>query len=193
MQDVRALAAATRESVSARQMGERMGLKPDKKGFAICPFHAEKTGSMRLYDGNRGYHCFGCGANGSVIDLVMKYYNLSLMQAICRIDADFGLCLTLQGDASPGEMEKARKARESAIQEKERREKAHREALEALWAAMDEVTRLESIIEEKRPQGPHEPWNDEYIQALRKITEAREDAEHLAIIERGMANGKYAT
>lgn len=33
-----------------------------------CLFHAEKTGSMQVFDDH--YHCFGCGAHGDVFDLV---------------------------------------------------------------------------------------------------------------------------
>lgn len=53
-------------------------------GFAKCPFHDEKTGSMKVYKDNR-YHCFGCGADGDVIDLVMKLAGLGFIPAVRHI------------------------------------------------------------------------------------------------------------
>ena len=45
----------------------RYGVEMNRKGYACCPFHNEKTGSFKVYsDGT--YHCFGCGAHGDVID-----------------------------------------------------------------------------------------------------------------------------
>lgn len=42
------------------------------KKVACCPFHTEKTPSFVLYEESKGYNCFGCGANGDVIDLAMQ-------------------------------------------------------------------------------------------------------------------------
>lgn len=47
------------------------GIKPNRKGFIVCPFHSDKNGSLKLYKDNT-FHCFGCHAHGSVIDFVMK-------------------------------------------------------------------------------------------------------------------------
>lgn len=49
---------------------------------------------MKLYDGQGGFHCFGCGASGSVIDFVMRLFDLNFRQAVLRINADFHLGLT---------------------------------------------------------------------------------------------------
>ena len=37
------------------------------------------------------FHCFGCGADGDVIDFVAKLFQLSLRQAVEKLAADFGL------------------------------------------------------------------------------------------------------
>ena len=37
------------------------------------------------------FHCFGCGADGDVIDLTAKLFQLSLRQAAEKLAADFGL------------------------------------------------------------------------------------------------------
>ena len=53
------------------------GLEVSSDGFCRCPFHGEKTASMKVYDGERGWHCYGCHEGGSVIDFVMKLFGLS--------------------------------------------------------------------------------------------------------------------
>ena len=40
------------------------------------------------------FHCFGCGADGDVIDFTAKLFQLSLRQAAEKLVADFGLSAT---------------------------------------------------------------------------------------------------
>lgn len=113
-------AAEIRRLVTARQAAEYYGFRPNRAGFICCPFHSEKTASLKLFpDG--GWKCFGCGAGGSVIDFVMQLFDLSFPQAIVRIDSDFRLGLT-------GRRPDRQAA--SRILEQRRREKEEREALE---------------------------------------------------------------
>ena len=49
--------------------------------FAKCPFHSEKTPSFCVYTNNT-YHCFGCQANGDVIDLVKHLHNYDFQTAV---------------------------------------------------------------------------------------------------------------
>lgn len=41
-----------------------------KQGMILCPFHEDKSPSMKLYDKTASYHCFGCGANGDLINFI---------------------------------------------------------------------------------------------------------------------------
>lgn len=58
-----------KQSVSMREVVERYGIHIDRKGFCCCPFHKEKTASMKIYKSS--YNCFGCGANGDVFSFLM--------------------------------------------------------------------------------------------------------------------------
>jgi len=58
-------------------------IEVNHNGFALCPFHEEKTPS--LYTKNNFYYCFGCGASGDVIDLAMKLYHLTFPEAVKKL------------------------------------------------------------------------------------------------------------
>lgn len=58
-----------KQSVSMAEVVEGYGIKINRNGFCCCPFHKEKTASMKIYKSS--YNCFGCGANGDVFSFVM--------------------------------------------------------------------------------------------------------------------------
>lgn len=56
-----------------------------KKGrdyTANCPFHSEKTPSFTVSNTKQFYHCFGCGAHGSVIGFLMDYAHMTFVEAV---------------------------------------------------------------------------------------------------------------
>ena len=68
---------------------ERYGLPIQQGSMVCCPFHADRTPSMKL---NEDYfYCFGCGATGDVIDLVARLFNLSSYDAAKKLAYDFGI------------------------------------------------------------------------------------------------------
>ena len=82
-----------KEKVSITEVARYYGYEPNRAGYACCPFHSEKTPSLKLYDD--GFYCFGCGAGGSVIDFVGKLFSLDPLGAVRRLDQDFQLGLPL--------------------------------------------------------------------------------------------------
>lgn len=48
----------------------------------LCPFHSEKSPSFFVAPHKGYYHCFGCGAHGTVIDYVMQRRNLGFVEAV---------------------------------------------------------------------------------------------------------------
>ena len=58
-------------------------LKKSGSGYmACCPFHREKTPSFHVSPEKQLYHCFGCGAGGSVIQFVKAAENLDFPDAL---------------------------------------------------------------------------------------------------------------
>ena len=57
----------------------------------VCPFHEEAEGSFTVYADTERFYCFGCGVGGDVLDFVQRVENLSLPDAIKRLDGGPGL------------------------------------------------------------------------------------------------------
>lgn len=53
-----------------------------------CPFHADRNPSMKV---DARFHCFGCDADGDVIDFAAKFFQLPLRHAVEKLASDFGL------------------------------------------------------------------------------------------------------
>ena len=80
-----------KENVTARQAAEAYGFRPNRSSMICCPFHADRNPSMKV---DFRFHCFGCGADGDVIDFTAKLFQLSLRQAAEKLATDFGLSAT---------------------------------------------------------------------------------------------------
>ena len=105
-----------------RQVVEFYGFEVNRGGFISCLFHSgDNSPSLKIYPGNRGFHCFGCGAHGDVIKFVMMLFNLSFAQAVIRLSSDFGLGLTPTRE-TPKEARERIRAREEAAKAKQREE-----------------------------------------------------------------------
>lgn len=61
---------AVRSKVNLRMAAEKYGMDIGKNSMVRCPFHDDRTPSMKL--NNKYYYCFGCGAKGDVISLVAE-------------------------------------------------------------------------------------------------------------------------
>lgn len=56
--------------------------KAGREYTACCPFHNEKTPSFTVSPVKQFYHCFGCGAHGTVISFLMEYEHMDFIEAI---------------------------------------------------------------------------------------------------------------
>ena len=114
------MADEIRERLTRRQVVEFYGFEVNRGGFITCPFHSGvNSPSLKIYPGNRGFHCFGCGARGDVITFAMKYLIHSFAQAVIRLSSDFHLGLTPTRE-TPKEARERIRARQEAAEAKER-------------------------------------------------------------------------
>ncbi len=59
--------------------------------FGLCPFHNEKHGSFSVSADKQIYHCFGCGAGGSVIGFIMRIEGLEFLDAVQFLSRQVGM------------------------------------------------------------------------------------------------------
>lgn len=90
-------------------VGKQVGLKrAGRELMGLCPFHKEKSPSFTVSEEKGFYHCFGCGAHGSVFDFIMETENLSFPEAVERLAAEAGMEVPV---SSPEEREQATRAK----------------------------------------------------------------------------------
>jgi DNA primase len=89
-----------RNSITMRQVAEYYGFPINSKFFIRCPFHSsgtERTPSLQVYDGYRGFYCRGCGTGGDVIKFVEKYEGISSSDAVKVLADRFGIVISENG------------------------------------------------------------------------------------------------
>lgn len=155
--------------LTAKDVFSHYGFEPNRTGNICCPIHFEKTPSLKIYDNDRGWHCYGCGQGGSIIDFVMIYFGLTFQQAIEKINQDFmlglplGQRLTLRQKREMEASDKKRKA-----QQKERQKQLD-ELTEAYENAFKRWQTFDTNRREYAPTSPSEPLHPLYVQAVKYI------------------------
>lgn len=165
-------AAEIKSAVSMADVCQYYGIEVSRSGFARCPLHGEKTGSMKVYPGERGFCCFGCHQAGSVIDFVMAYSGLDFHGAERLLNDAFHLGLPIDCELTDDQRREAeQKAKEQKRKANAKKER-HRRLLTAYDRALTEWVRLDSIVSQKAPDGPLDAPDAEWIDAVRKIDAA---------------------
>jgi DNA primase len=73
-------------------IGARVPLKKSGREFkANCPFHNEKSPSFWVSPDKQFYHCFGCGAHGTVIGFLMQYEKMEFLDAVADLAQRAGM------------------------------------------------------------------------------------------------------
>ena len=127
------LFAAVKESISmelAIQAYTGQELRRTGRNLTgLCPFHQETSPSFTVQPERGTYHCFGCGAHGSVIDFAMQMYQLGPLDAARKLAEDFAVPIPDLRRLPP---EQRKKIKEQ--QEQRRKQRARKNAL-AAWSA----------------------------------------------------------
>ncbi|MCR9213782.1 MAG: DNA primase [Proteobacteria bacterium] len=78
-------------------IGRRTKLvKKGREYSGLCPFHNEKTPSFTVNEEKGFYHCFGCGANGDLIEFVKQTEGVSFPEAVERLAGIAGLPMPVE-------------------------------------------------------------------------------------------------
>lgn len=91
-----------KEMVSSRQVVMHYGFKPNRGGYICCPFHGEKTASLKIH--KQGWYCYGCHKGGDAIDFIREMERCGFGPAVAKADLYFGLDLLKTERVSPHEL-----------------------------------------------------------------------------------------
>lgn len=158
------MAYEIKRSLTAREVAEYYGFQVNRAGFMQCPFHGgDHTASLKLYDGQGGFHCFGCGANGSVIDFVMRLFDLNFRQAVLRINVDFHLGLI---SSKPDHS-----ARSAALEARREEQRRKDQAEENFRHMASELHYWKDVLEVFPPvrQGGDAYYHPLYVEAVKRL------------------------
>ncbi len=148
---------AVRESgITARQAAERCGIKINRNGMAVCPFHNDKNPSMKI---DNRYYCFGCGEKGDAIDFVAKFYGLGKKDAALQIASEFGISFDNNKCRKPPPKRKRK------LSPEQRFERAEKKCFRVL---SDYLCQLREWQEQYPPHKAEEEWHPLFCEALEK-------------------------
>jgi len=147
-----------KDNVTTRQVAEHYGIKVRRNGMACCPFHDDKSPSMKV---DKRFHCFGCGEDGDVIDFTARLYDLSPLDAAMRIASDFGLNYDNQRSPPPKKSLK----RKLTMEQQFLKETNH-----CFMVLSDYLHSLKHWKEEYAPINADTEWHPLFVEALQNIT-----------------------
>ena len=147
---------AVKQSVSTREAAAFYGIEVKRNGMACCPFHDDKNPSMKV---DQRFHCFGCGANGDVIDFTAKLFNLSPKEAAEKLAQDFGLIYDSQ--APP---------RRRYVRQKTEAQKFREDRQRCYRVLSDYYYLLKKWEADRSPRTPEEEPHPRFVEAIQKKT-----------------------
>jgi DNA primase len=89
-------------------IGLRVPLKKAGREYkACCPFHGEKTPSFWVSPEKQFYHCFGCGAHGTVLRFLMEHDRMAFPEAVEELAQRLGLDVPHEGGSGAANTRRA--------------------------------------------------------------------------------------
>ena len=150
---------AVKQNTSARQVAEFYGAKVNKNGMCQCPFHNDKTPSMKIDD---RFYCFGCHETGDAIDYVSKLFGIGLREAAIKICED----LSLEYDKTT---QKTRPVNRP-IRPQKSEAQIFAEAQKYIYKVLSDFHgMLKKWKKEYEPRSPDEEFHPRFVEALQEI------------------------
>ena len=149
-----------KELVDVPTAARHYGALVHRSNMANCPFHHDRTPSMKLYDDH--YYCFGCQAHGDVIRLVQELFGLRAIEAVKQLNSDFGLGLDVD---KPPDMTAVNRRRQEIA-----RQKAEQARVEHMY---DVLLRYYTLLDKYKmryaPKSPDDETDRRFVYALQNI------------------------
>lgn len=142
------IAEEIKSRVPASVMFPYYGFRVNGAGFCKSPFSAnDNTPSLKVYEGNRGWHDFSTNCGGDVISFVSQYFGLDFQNAMRKINDDFSLGLPIDGNTDKEAQRKARQEAYKRRKELERRKKVYMALQDARDSALTEFAKLDKAVQ----------------------------------------------
>lgn len=142
-----------KQTTTMREVLDRYGIVPNRAGFICCPFHKEKTASMKIY--RNSFYCFGCAVGGDVFKFVELMDNLSFKEAYLSLGGKY--------DKQPDKFSTMRKI----YLAKQKRQKIEKK-LKQIKQERKDVSLLIEFWKMIKFQS--EPLSEQWCQAVNKLT-----------------------
>jgi len=139
-------ANASFEALLQRYRIETRGTGDERS--ALCPFHEESKPSFKVNLAKGGFHCFGCGAKGNVLDFVAKLEGCGLREAAVIVAEASGISLSERTEGAEARLN-GRKAAEAR-----KRPETAPTALQAATVARKKAAPAKDAAEEPRQARP---------------------------------------
>ena len=147
---------AVKQSVTTWQAAEHYGIRVGRNGMCVCPFHDDKNPSMKV---DRRFHCFGCQADGDVIDFVSRLEAVSPKEAALMLAQEFSIPYE---DREPPGRRKPKPRQETPEQRFCRMERYCFRVLSDYYHLLRRWKR------DYAPKMPEEAWHPLFVEALQK-------------------------
>lgn len=149
---------AVKQSVTTRQAAEHYGILVGRNGMCVCPFHDDKNPSMKV---DRRFHCFGCQADGDVIDFVSRLENVSPREAALMLAQDFSI--PYEDKEPPSRSRPKRNPRKESPEQQFKRMERY-----CFRVLSDYHNLLRRWKRDYAPKTPEEEWHPLFVEALQK-------------------------
>ena len=146
---------AVKQSVTTRQAAEFYGFRVNRSGMIACPFHNDRTPSMKV---DKRFHCFGCGADGDAVDFVSRLFELPSKEAAMKLADDFGIAYDRNGKPSIV----------AKIREPTAKQKFEAEEKRCFRVLSDYFHKLRAWEKDYAPKQPEDEWHPLFTEALNK-------------------------
>ena len=160
-----------KQAVSVPEAAKHYGLAVNRNGMARCPFHPDKTPSLKL---NENYFlCFGCQESGDVIDFTANLFQISQPQAVEKLVHDFGISM------SPVTERKET----SSLTEYPLVREFRKEEVSCVRVLNEYEQLLEFWKESCAPRIPGDPWDDRYVESCQMLPTVRYILDLLSVVD----------
>ena len=146
---------AVKPNITTRQAAEMYGIKVNRHGMAICPFHNDKNPSMKV---DKRFHCFACQADEDAVDFVSRLFGLPCKEAAMKLADDFGISYDSRHKPTVKP-----KIREPTAEQRYQKEEAH-----TYRVLSDYFHLLRRWETQHAPKQPDDVWHPLFVEALQR-------------------------